>query len=237
MINEIICGDCLEVLKGFPDNSVDYVITSPPYNVGVNSLYGYKEDSKYLDGYKDNIDDYYKWTRNVLNELIRVTKKHIFYNVQMLSENKVDILSIFGDYRNIIKDVMVWTKNQVPPAMNPGCMNAGFEFIIILSKDRPEIRSFTEPGFSRGTFSNVMRGNNASQNKFADIHKATFPMYLPETLITNFTKEGETILDPFVGSGTTAVACKNLKRNYIGIDISETYCELTKQRLRQQSLI
>ena len=68
-------------------------------------------------------------------------------------------------------------------------------------------------------------------------HSAVFPADLPTWFIKLFTKSGDIVLDPFVGSGTTAVACKHLKRNFIGIEISEKYCKIAEERLRQEILL
>ena len=87
MINQVINADCLEAMKKMPDNSVDISITSPPYNVGWNNMNG-KDFTRYQI-VEDNMeqDDYRKWTYEILDNLIRVSKKHVFYNIQALSNN------------------------------------------------------------------------------------------------------------------------------------------------------
>ena len=79
----------------------------------------------------------------------------------------------------------------------------------------------------------IGRGNHGQ----VDGHNATFPLDLAGKAIMGWSKEGDIVLDPFLGSGTTAVAAKQLKRKYIGIELSEEYCEIAKQRLRQEILI
>ena len=232
--NQIIHGDCLEVMRSFEAKSVDFVITSPPYNVGNNNMtegkYGKYEDKK-------TKEEYYKWLKEVIDECLRITKSHIFFNIQMLSDNKVSVLQLMGDYRDKIKDIIIWNKRQVAPAIEPGVMNSKFEFIIIFSDSTPEKRKFDEASFA-GNFDNVIEGKNASQeNKWADKHKAIFPVYLPETIIRKFTKEGDLILDPFMGIGTTARACRNTDRNYVGIEINPEYIAIAEDRLRQEILL
>ena len=230
-INKIIQGDCLEIMKGIPDNSVDLVVTSPPYNVGKNNM----TENKYKKGDKMSQEEYYLWSKRVIDEMLRISKTS-FYNIQMLSDNKRTVLSLLGEYKNSIKDIIIWNKNQVAPAIEPGVMNSKFEFIIIFSNDRPEKRKFMDGNF-RGNFSNVITGNNASGNKYSDIHRATFPSYLPDTLISNFSKEGDIVLDMFIGIGTTAESCKNLNRKFIGIELDEEYCQVARDRLKQQILL
>jgi len=234
-INKVICGDCLDVMKNIPDKSIDSIITSPPYNVGWNNMNG-KDFTRYKTiNDKMDKDDYLYWTNNILDELLRITKKHIFYNIQMLSNNKNTVLNIFSKYKDKIKDIIIWHKTQAPPAIEPGVMNTAFEFIIILSNYKPEKRKFYDSKI-KGNFNNVIYGNNASSNVFAKEHKATFPIYLPEQIIQNFTNEGDIILDPFLGTGTTCVACNRFNRKYIGIDISKEYCKIAEERLRQKPL-
>ena len=154
----------------------------------------------------------------------------------MLSNNKMTVFNMINRYKNNLKDIIIWSKTQAPPAIEPGVMNTAFEFIFIFSKENPDKRKFKSANF-RGNFNNVIRGNNASSNDFAKIHKATFPQYLPEQIILNFTQENEIILDPFVGIGTSALAAKKCKRKYIGIDISQEYVDICNKRLSQQTLL
>ena len=231
--NQIIQGDCLEILKILEDNSVDSCITSPPYNVGKNNM----TENKYGEGDSMSQDEYSDWTKRVINELYRVTKNHIFYNIQMLSDNKRGLLKLLGDYSEKIKDIIIWNKRQVAPAIEPGVMNSKFELIIIFSKDSPEKRKFADANF-HATFNNVLEGKSASnENLWADKHKAIFPLYLPYRIIENFTKEGDIVLDPFMGLGTTAIAARNLKRNYLGIELNPDYIKIAEDRLRQNILL
>lgn len=225
MKNQIIQGDCLEVMRGMPDKLADLIVTSPPYNVGKNNM----TENKYGKGDDMTQDEYYAWTKEVLDQCLRVAHT-TFYNIQMLSDNKRTVLALLGEYRNHIKDIIIWNKNSAAPAIEPGVMTSKFEFIIILSDDRPEKRKFTKGNF-HGNFSNVLEGGSASSNIFSDVHKATFPEYLPLTLIERFSKEGDTILDPFGGTCTTAVACIQLKRNYICIEKEEQYVNICNERL------
>ena len=108
-INKIYCENNLDTMAKMPDNFVDYVLTSPPYNVGNNKMV----ETKY-NNYTDDLDDYFNNQKNLINELLRVTKKHVFYNIQMLGNNKVDFLNLLGHFKDKIKDIIIWQKNGIP---------------------------------------------------------------------------------------------------------------------------
>jgi site-specific DNA-methyltransferase (adenine-specific)/modification methylase len=234
-INKIYCGDCLELMKQMDTDSVDLTITSPPYNVGNNNM----TEAKYGEKSKDQMSEeqYYQFLSKGIDEMVRITKNYVFFNIQMLSFNKKILLQIMGEKRDFIKEVIIWNKKQVAPAIEPGVMNSKFEFILVFSKNNPEKRKFDICYFKQGNFNNVLEGKNAGQNDYANTHKATFPEYLPGVLINNFSKEGEIIFDPFVGTGTTTFSANKNHRAFIGIDISAEYCDIANQRLRQEILL
>ena len=111
--------------------------------------------------------------------------------------------------------------------MNEGVLNSQFEFVFIFSNDRPYNRSFDCAQFERGTLSNIWKIKR-EQNKD---HKAAFPQMLVKTIIENFTKENDTILDPFMGSGTTGLVCKYTNRNFVGIELDEKYFNIAKEKI------
>lgn len=224
--NKIICGDALEVLKQMPDGCVDCVITSPPYNFDNGSGLG----NKYA-GQKDNMpqEEYFKWQKECIKQMIRVCKNCVFYNIQFLAGNKVALCKLIGYFAEYIKEPFIWDKGFAEPAINPGVANSAFEFIIVFGK-RGCKRKFENANFKRGTFYNILRiGRN--HNKNSDFHSACFPEKLPATLILNFTKEQDIILDPFMGLGTTALAALKHNRNFIGIELNKDYVKLAEERI------
>lgn len=229
-INKIYNEDCLITMKRLDDKSVDNVITSPPYNVGYNNMHG-KDITKYklYDDSKNN-EFYENWLYNVIDELLRVTKNHIFFNIQMLGNNKNTVLKLFGKYEKNIKDIIIWNKKIAPPHIEEGVMNSKFEFIIIFSNQNPEKKKFYDGKF-KGNFNNVIDGLSASGNEYAKIHKATYPLYLPRTILQKFGEKNDIIYDPFMGTGTTALACLMENRKYIGSEIDTEYIKLINKRL------
>lgn len=226
--NSFYCEDNLETMSRMTDGYVDHVITSPPYNLGkdVNTF-----KSKYAT-YSDNLtqDEFFEWQKKVITELLRVTKKHIFYNIQVVSGNKQAVFRLFGYFAVQIKEVIIWDKRHGEPAMRTGVMNSVWEFVIVFSHNEPHLRQFKECEW-RGTVDNIFRIKK-NYNETDVEHSALMPLYLPRYLLTYFTKEGELIYDPFFGLGTTAIACIREKRRYIGSEISQEYVKEAEKRLR-----
>ena len=235
-------GDCLKILKTFKDNSIDCVITSPPYNMNLR-IKGDKyikrtETSKISTKYHNFKDDltmaeYYDFTKKVLTELLRVSDL-VFYNVQFLTGNKVALFKTIGDFAEKIKDITIWDKVLAQPAMAENVLNSRFEVILILQNSKPYSRVFDTAVFSRGTLNNLWQIKPDKNNNSK--HKAIFPKELCRTIISNFTKEGDTILDCFMGTGTTGAVAKELDRNFIGIEIDEEYFTIAKERINTPTI-
>lgn len=243
--NQIYNIDCREGLKKLNNNSIDHVITSPPYNLqsvvtaGPSAL----GKRKKID-YKDNLtdDEYYKFIDEILKELIRVTKKYIFFNIQPVSGNKKTIWRIFGNFQDKIKEVIIWKKTRFPPSINKSVLSHNYEFIIVFDKNEPEKRSFSGLELSRKREMTTCWEGEPNDLFYKDSFNkeglgAIFPRWLPTKIIKNFTKEGEIILDPFMGSGTTAVVAKELKRKYIGFEKDNKNYKISKERVNKFTLI
>lgn len=231
-LNKVYNLDCLTFMRSLPKGYLDYIFTSPPYNIkkqiGSTDLYKV---------YGDNMTDeeYFEWLCEIIDEGMRCVKKHFFMNIQMLGKNKLAVLGILGKYRHIIKDLIIWKKKIVAPHIQEGVMNSGFEFIIILSNDHPHKKKFYDANWSQGTFSNVIDGINASQNKHSNLNKATFPLYLPRTVIQKFGKKKDIWYDPFNGTGTTGHACEIEDRYYLGTEIDPEQCVVSEDRMNTEA--
>jgi len=233
----LIQGDCLEKIKDIPDGSVDLVFTSPPYNMNLRIRNGkycsrqiVKEISTKYKNFDDNLpmEEYYKFNKSVLSEALRVSDL-VFYNVQFLTGNKPALFKLIGDFHTKLKEFIVWDKEVAQPAIGSGVMNSQFEVILVFQNSAAISRSFKTAQFKRGTLSNLWRIKRGK--KIANSHGAVFPIKLAEQVISNFTEVDATILDPFMGCGTTGVACKYLNRNFIGIELDPDYFEVAKTRI------
>jgi DNA modification methylase len=201
-LNKIIQGDCLEVMKGMPDKSVDLIIADPPYNLGID--YGTTTD--------DNKKDYDKWFLNLVKECKRISNKILItpgiHNVGLAKVAKPDWVGC-------------WWKPAAMGHCFVGVCN--WEPIFIWGKPNKQINDvFRAP---------------IIPDKMSEGHPCPKPIHLFRDFISKFTNEKDIVLDPFIGSGTTAVAAKYTNRNFIGIEISPEYCKIAKQRLAQEVLI
>tara|TARA_R110000824_G_scaffold147513_1_gene316973 strand:- start:3344 stop:4012 length:669 start_codon:yes stop_codon:yes gene_type:complete len=207
------------------DNFIDYSLTSPPYNISNDVLSKYKT-------FSDNMDpeDYFENQKNVISELLRVTKNHVFYNIQMVSGNKFALHRLIGHFYKNIKEVLIWKKSG-QPAISEKVFNSCFEYIIVFSSNQPEKRLFEDANFDRGTQSNIFNVLNTHSNSFADVHKAVFPLDIPRYFMINFGKKNDIWFDPYMGTGTTGVAAVQEKKFFIGSEISEEYLKLSEKRI------
>lgn len=223
-INKIICGDCLEVMKDIPDKSVDLVLTDPPYGIEYKSNMGTKQ-------YQEKIQTAKKWDKKGFD--FREYLKEIW----RLMKNDSD-LYVFGNWKNFnltkeggFKQILIWDKRTTGMG-DLTSWGIGYELIYYFKKGNRPVNKRKSPVIPCESLTSFTFGNPLD-NYF---HPTQKPLGIIEPLILVSSNENETILDPFMGSGTTAVACKHLKRNFIGIEISPEYCKIARQRLRQEVL-
>lgn len=223
--------DCITFMKEVPNKYFDYIFTSPPYNIrkqiGSDNIYRV---------YGDNMtpEEYFNWLSEIIDEGLRVIKMHFFMNIQMLGNNKEVVLGIFGKYKKVIKDRMMWQKTIVAPHIQPGVLNSGFEDIIIFSNDSPHLKKFSDANWKQGTMSNVVKGINASRNQYAHLNKATFPTYLPRIFMMNWGKKGDIWYDPFNGTGTLAEAAAMEDMHWVGTELDNQQIDVTDDRFENE---
>ena len=219
--------DCLEILQQMIEQNrkVDAIITSPPYNMNLRvhsgkymSRWGWKGNighfSHKYKNYKDDLpmDKYFEFQDEFISKALQVTDL-LFYNIQMITGNKVALFQLLGKYADKIKEVIIWNKCHGQPAMQTGVLNSQYEFIIVFQNSKPYNRSFDYSGFARGTETNVW-DIKRERNKFI---KAGFPRELIKRILNDFVPKGSTILDPFMGSCTCGLVCQELGYDFIGI--------------------
>jgi modification methylase len=223
-------GDCLEILKTISDDSIDLVVTSPPYNKNYwtrNKEQGsYKRVIKY-DVFSDSLDpkEYVEQQKNVLTELVRIIKPtgSIYYNhIDILHKHNTIHPSYVYDFN--IKQIIVWDRGNTPKLSNTYFLPTT-EYVFWIKKSWDSIPYFDKSKCNHKK--NIWRINRERDQS----HPAPFPEELVDNIIKSSCPENGTVLDCYNGSGTTAVVSKKNNLNYIGIEISEAYIEMTKQKL------
>ncbi|MEA3460147.1 MAG: site-specific DNA-methyltransferase [Chloroflexota bacterium] len=246
-INKIYCGDCLRIMKAIPDEFVDLIITSPPYNFGLDDYEGY-DDTR-------NWEEYFQHLCEVFAECYRVLKHsgRICVNVQPLFSDYVPIHHIVSqqlrDLGLLFKAEIIWEKHNYnckytawgswkSPSMP--YLKYTWEFIEVFCKGdykkvgRAEDIDITGEEFKEWVYA---KWDIAPESRMKELgHPAVFPEEIPYRLIKLFSYIGDAVLDPFNGVGTTTLVAARLKRNYIGIDISEKYCQKARERLQAYQL-
>ena len=233
-------GSCLDILPEL--GGFDCCVTSPPYNLNtrVDSRRRYvsrqvtKEFSTKYGGYADNLhpDQYFDVMRVVLSELMDSCGV-VFWNIQLATGNKPALFRLMGEFADNLKEMAVWDKGVGQPAMKSGVMNSAYEMVWVLTDCDPKTRQFPDAQFERGTMSNIWRLR--PQKSVDRSHGAVFPEALVDRCL-QFVAAGSSVLDPFMGSGTTLRVAKNLGVRATGIEMDERYCEIAAKRLEQEVL-
>jgi DNA modification methylase len=257
-VDRIICGDSATVLTEIPDNMIDLVVTSPPYD-------GLREYHTYIFDFE-----------TIAQQLYRVIKPNGVL-VWVVGDGTEDGEETGTSFRQALyfkdsvgfnlHDTMIYLKSSFSRPSSNRCHQV-FEYMFVLSKGTPKtfhrindrINIYDRSGrasirqkdgsLKRSKNSNI-RGEfggrfnvwqyatghgHSSKDKFAEAHSAIFPEALARDHIYSWSNVGDLVLDPFVGSGTTCKIARLMERHFIGIDISSEYCDIAKRRVAQRSL-
>jgi site-specific DNA-methyltransferase (adenine-specific) len=241
MTNQIIKGDCLDILGTLPPQSVDLVVTSPPYNVGL----GY---DKHDDG--GEYYDYLKFSQSWMIALLCLMKPDGRFCLNIpLDKNKGGAESVYADILTAAfrcgwkyKTTIVWNEQNISRRTAWGSwmsasapyVIAPVEMIAVLYKDTWKKQNKGVSSIGREDFMEWTNGVwtfGGEKKKNVGGHPAAFPEELPRRCIELFSYVDDVVLDPFSGAGTTCAAAKKLKRQYIGIELSEEYHKYSVERL------
>jgi len=268
-LDQIIQGDCEEVLKTLPDNSIDLIFTSPPYADQRAKTYGGIKPDQYVDWFIPKAAQFLRVLKPtgtfVLNIKERVVEgeRHTYV---------IDLILRMREQGWLWTEEFVWHKKNSYPGKWPNRFRDNWERLIQFNKeksfkmyqeavmvpigdwakerlaklsDTDKIRDESRAGSGFGKNvsnwvgrdmvypTNVLHLATETGNKN---HSAVFPRDLPAWFIRLFTKPGDIVLDPFVGSGTTALAALQLGRHFVGIDINNEYVELSNERISETQL-
>jgi DNA modification methylase len=268
-LNRILLGDCGDVLKGFPDNSIDLIFTSPPYADQRKNTYGGISPDQYVDWFLPKTEQFLRVLKPtgtfILNIKERVVKgeRHTYVIELILAMRKQGWLwteefmwhkknSYPGKWPNRFRDnwerLIQFNKarqfNMYQEAVMVPIGDWAKERLVNLSEtDKTRDESKVGSGFGKNISNwvgrdlvypnNVIYMSTECSNRN---HSAAFPVELPKWFIKLFTQPGDVVLDPFIGSGTTALAAIQLGRSYVGIDISSSYVELSRSRVSETQI-
>ena len=231
-LNRVHQGDCLNLMARLPVSSVDVVVTSPPYNIknstgnGLkNGKGGKRPKAELINGYDEHDDampheEYVEWQRACLRAMMRVLKSNgaIFYNHKWrvqggLLQDRSDILEGFP-----VRQIIIWQRAG-GINFNDGYFLPTYEVIYLIAK--PEFK-LAQGANKRGDVWTIPQESNIP-------HPAAFPVELAQRCIESTT--GQVVLDPFMGSGTAAIAAELEAREWIGFELSKAYCKVANERI------
>lgn len=235
-------GDCLEVMKNIADNSIDCIITSPPYWKGF-------EYEAYFNSYKQYLD----WCKLWLKDAKRILKTNGTFYLNVINDSEITIRAFeimeiaTRELMYKLHDTIIWYRYNQQPANTNRQLTNQCEYIFMLRHSSAGIDLNKESAYNANPniFKTKNVGNvwelpfNSGKENLDFGRKETkskwghsgFPEQLPETCLLLSTKEGDVVLDMFMGSGTTGVACKKLNRNFVGIELNKNYFEIAKKRI------
>lgn len=213
-------GDCIEVMKQIPDGSVDLVVTDPPYDVHAGKgggCFGNRQAYSDIEFMSDGFSE------ATLDELCRVMKK---INIYLFCSQKqiIPLLDYFVGKKKCNWNLLTWHKtNPVPACGNKYLTDT--EYILFFREKGVKIS-----GEYKTKFTYYVTPLNTADKKLYG-HPTIKPVEILQNLIVNSSSPGDVVLDPFMGSGSTGIACNNTGRNFIGIELDKGYFDTAKARI------
>lgn len=208
----LLNGDCLELMKDIPDGSVDLILTDPPYGMDFQS-------NRRKEAYaKIKNDICLGWLGEFMDLCLRVLKDDTAIYM-FCSWHNIDIFKSEFQKRFKLKNIIVWCKNNHGSGDLKAAYAPRYEFILYGHKGR---RLFEDKRYEDVLFFNKTGNKN---------HPTEKPTDLLELFVCNSSKIESVVLDPFMGSGSTGVACVNTGRNFIGIELDKNYFDIAKKRI------
>ena len=227
--HRLICGDSTDiaVIDRLMDGvKADIAFTSPPYNAGTTATEtAMGKTTKYNENDDNKTDSEYRDFLNAYLHCALSVSEYVFMNVQSIANNKISLIDVLSDNKDIYADTIIWDKQNGQPAMANNVLNSVFEYIHVFSKKAN--RAIGTIDF-RGTIDNILHLPPQRNNEYSDIHNATFSVEFASWFISRFAKE--TVLDSFGGTGTTLIACEQLNRKCYMCELDPHYVDVIVQR-------
>ena len=221
-------GDCLELMKDIPDSSIDLVVIDPPYELETQRGGGFFKNSnekrrKYQDEIVSMMTGISEQLLYILCNKMKKVNMYIFCSrTQMLT------LLNYANKNNFSWNLLTWHKTNPIPTCNNKYLN-DTEYIVFMRENGVQV--FGSYHTKKSYF--ITSVNKKEKQLYR--HPTIKPLDIIENLIINSSQENDVVLDCFMGSGTTGVACKNLNRNFIGIELDEKYFNIAKERINEVS--
>ena len=204
-------GDCLEIIKSIQDSSIDLVITDPPYGIDLTPQ---RDNGKFKNTKVIN-DDNLDWLDSFVNEVYRVSKNAVCV---FCGWQKIDIFKQAFEKKFILKNILVWNKDWFGIGNN---YRPNYELCLLCCKTNIKTHSNNK--------SNILTYRRVAPTKL--LHSCEKPVGLIRDLIEELSEKNNIIFDPFMGSGSTGVACINTGRSFIGIELDPGYFAIAEERI------
>lgn len=269
LVDKIICGDCQVALDLIPSESVDLIVTSPPYADQRKSTYGGIPPDKYVNWFIEKADQFNRVLKPTGSFILNIKERVVN------GERHTYVMELVIEMRKhgwVWTEEYMWHKKNSHPGKWPNRFRDNWEHLFHFTKskhfkmnqesvmvpvgdwakerlknlsdtDKKRDDSKVGSGFGKNISNWVGREMVYPSNVlllatecYNQQHSATFPVSLPEWFIRLFTNEGDLVLDPFNGSGTTCVAAQQLNRKFLGIDSNEEYCRIATERLAKSKI-
>ena len=233
--HRLMCGDSIDleqVKKLTGGAKIDISFTSPPYGVNDGSLRKHQErgnpDNTARNFYNEYNDTQDGWAALITKtyQNMKAVSSQQFINIQLLADNKRDLVRFVSSNADALVDIMVWDKGHAAPQMAKNVLNNNSEFIFIFGKDNAP--RTIEYGNFHGDMETILRVSRG-KNEYADVHKAVFPVELPGSIL-QMNSRADSVLDLFGGTGTTMIAAEQLNRKCYMMELDPHYCDIILAR-------
>tara|TARA_R110002020_G_scaffold152299_1_gene330104 strand:- start:468 stop:1679 length:1212 start_codon:yes stop_codon:yes gene_type:complete len=223
--HRLLCGDSTsadDVAKLMDGHKADLCFTSPPYALGSSC----RKEQAYI-AHEDTPKGWPELMHGWWSAFEKLADCFVV-NVQLLGGNKRELLRWIADRSERLVDVAIWNKVNSQPAMQGGVLNSMFELLLILGQE--EATRIVPFSSWRGTVNNIYSGPPQRSNDFSKQHAATMPTHLVEWIFGTLCDQAKTVVDPFAGTGTTAIVAEQMGRRSFGMEIDPRYCDIVVRR-------
>ena len=233
--HRLLCGDSTnadDVSRLMDGEAADLLFTSPPYALGSSiALSGNRTMSERGNAYEGHEDTPEEWPGLMSGwwKAFDGAAECTIVNVQALAGNKRELMRWIADRAGRLVDIAIWNKGTaIPAGMSPGLLDSVFEFLLIFAGENASKR--VPFATWQGTLGNVYSAPGQTANEFSKQHAATMPTHLVEWILGTLCDQAKTVVDPFAGTGTTAIVAEQMGRRSFGMEIDPTYCDVIVKR-------